>query len=306
MKTALLVLAAGMGSRYGGIKQIDPVGKFGEAILEYSVFDAIRAGFDEVVFLIRKSIEADFRDIVLARLPPSLRVRIAFQELDSLLRKEDLSLLGARTKPWGTGHALLCAGASIEASFAVINADDFYGHSAFLLVHDFLASADPARADFCMAGYRLKNTTSSHGTVSRGVCEVGPDSYLESVTEHLKISESPYASELADGSRIGFTGEEIVSMNFFGLTPGAFSLIEPRFRDFLRMNPGPDDEFFLPMAIDGLVRGGRARLRVLETEESWFGITYKAEREGAARKIADLCAAGTYPSPLWGGRHDRS
>lgn len=307
METALLVLAAGLGSRYGGVKQVDPVGPAGETILEYSVYDALAAGFDEVVFLIRRGIEADFRETVLGRLPAPLRSRLAFQELESLLAPGEAAAAreAGRTKPWGTGHALLCAASAIGSPFAVINADDFYGRESFRLVRDFLAARGPESRDWCMAGYELRRTTSPHGSVSRGLCGLGPDGRLASVTEHTAIEEAGgrFVSRggAAPGAELELGGGELVSMNFWGFTPAVFGLALPRFRAFLAEGRGsPKAEFYLPSLVDELVRRGEASVSVLPTPEAWFGLTYREDAPAARARIAELVRAGAYPSPLWG------
>jgi hypothetical protein len=302
--TSLLVLAAGMGSRYGGVKQVDPVGAAGETILEYSVYDALASGFDEVVFLIRRGIEADFRERVLARLPRSVGALLAFQELDSLLGPGDLAAAreAGRTKPWGTGHALLCAAEAIRSPFAVINADDFYGRASFRVVHDFLAARGPESREWCMAGYELRNTTSPHGSVSRGLCSVDAAGRLASVVEHVAVSEKGgrFSSRLADGSELELRGSEVVSMNFWGLAPAVFDLALPLFRAFLEQGrSSPKAEFYLPALVDALVARGEASVSVLPTPEAWFGLTYREDAGAARERVAALTAAGAYPSPLW-------
>ena len=301
-KTTLLVLAAGIGSRFGGVKQVEPVGPAGETTLEYSIYDALRAGFDDVVFLVRSSIEADFREAVLSRLPASVECRLAFQEMDSLLSPAELAAAAGRTKPWGTGHALLCAAPEITKPFAVVNADDFYGPESFRLVHDFLAASAPGSRDWCMAGFLLRNTTSEHGAVARGLCAVEDGGSLVSVTEHTRITKEggAFLSALSDGGSVRLTGTETVSMNLWGLSPEVFGLARPLFRDFLaRGAPSSTAEFYLPGVIDTLLSRGEARVRVLPTPEAWFGLTYRGDRAQAVARVAALHAAGTYPTPLW-------
>jgi hypothetical protein len=315
---SLLVLAAGMGSRFGGVKQVEAVGPDGETALEYSVYDALDVGFDEVVFLVRSSIEADFRAAVLSRLPRRIPYRLVFQELDSLLGPAELETVGAsgRAKPWGTGHALLCSAGAIRGSFAVINADDFYGREEFTDEAKGLAAGEDGSSGeiapaappvWCMAGFLLGNTTSPHGAVSRGICEIGPGGELLSVIERTRIERGPLglASTLPDGSTLALTGEEIVSMNLWGFTAEAFALIEPLFRGFLARLEGEDAagaEFYLPEAVNLLVARRLARVAVLPTPASWFGITYRGDLAPARARICDLLAAGSYPSPLWGRR----
>ncbi len=316
MKTKLLVLAAGIGSRFGGIKQVAPVGPAGESILEYSVFDALGAGFDEVVFLVRKEIEEDFSRTILSRLPSTLRYSLAWQAQDSFIPPEFGNLLVGRTKPWGTGHALLCAQTALEnggqVAFAVINADDYYGREAFSVVHDFLAISDPARSDFCLAGYRLSHTTSPFGPVSRGVCTTDSDGFLVGIEEHLSIAaemegeRKGFRSASPDGlTRARFTGTEPVSMNLWGFTPAVFDAGRSLFGDFLQdLRSAPEGarlraEFFLPGIVDSLVRAGQAQVKVLPVSESLFGLTYKEDLDESRRQIARLCEAGRYPVPLW-------
>lgn len=292
-----------MGSRFGGIKQVEPVGPAGEATLEYSIYDAARSGFDDLVFLIRGAIEADFRASVLARLPSSLRRRLAFQEIGSLLGADAAVAASARAKPWGTAHALLCAAAEIDAPFAVVNADDFYGRESLRLVHDFLASSSSDSREWCMAGYRLRNTTSPNGPVSRGLCSVDPSGFLLSVREQTAISQEGEAfhSVQPDGAKLDLGGDEVVSMNLWGLSPAVFRPAAELFQAFLAESAdSPSAEFPLPGLIDALLARGEARVRVLPTSDAWFGLTYREDRPDAARRVAALHASGAYPSPLWG------
>lgn len=307
MSTALLVLAAGMGSRFGGIKQVEAVGPCGEAILEYSIYDALRAGFDEILFLVRSEIEADFRARILSRLPPSLPHRLIHQELDSLTGR----INPARTRPWGTGHAVLCAAGAISHPFGVINADDYYGRASLALVHDHLEAQDPQGLDWCMAGFRLRQTTSPHGAVSRGLCARDPGGRLISVVEHPRIVETgaipgdkagqgAFLSLQAEGNPIPLGGDEIVSMNLWGFTPRVFDLALPAFRAFLDQDgASPTKEFYLPALVDRLVAEKQARVEVLETEDAWFGLTYREDLALARERILALVKEGFYPSPLW-------
>ncbi len=298
MDTGLVVLAAGMGSRYGGVKQVEAVGARGESILEYSIYDALKAGFSEIVFLIRSAIEGDFRDRILSRLPPTLRRRLVFQEMDSLV---DAGHPG-RTKPWGTGHALLCAAAGMDKPFAVVNADDYYGRGSLRLVHDFLDTGEPRGVDWCMAGFRLRNTTSAHGSVSRGLCRKDPRGRLVSVVEHTRIEEreGSFLSIRPDGGSTALGAEDLVSMNLWGFTPSVFPLALPLFHSFLERSGGSlSDEFYLPGLVDRLVAAGSASVQILETEDSWFGLTYREDLELARARIAGLVESGFYPEPLW-------
>jgi UTP-glucose-1-phosphate uridylyltransferase len=320
MMAKLLVLAAGMGSRFGGVKQVAAVGPAGESIIEYSVFDAVSAGFDEVIFLLRREIEDDFSRTVLSRLPKNLRRVLAWQDMESCVPPDCAGLLPGRTKPWGTGHALLCARKELEegapCAFAVINADDYYGREGLAAVRDFLATADPAGKDYCMAGYRLSRTTSPFGAVSRGVCATDESGYLRRIEEHLSIiREAPdsapvpgevFLSRLPGGAtRSRFTGAEAVSMNLWGFTTAVLDDAEALFRDFLanlRSAPGEErgrKEFFLPGIVDALVGSGKARVKVLPVSESLFGLTYRQDLDESRRRIAALSDEGRYPVPLW-------
>lgn len=313
MKTQLLVLAAGMGSRFGGVKQVEGVGPRGETVLEYSVYDALEAGFDEIVFLIRRSIEADFRRTVIARLPARVSWTLAFQETDTLLSRRDLAASSGRRKPWGTGHALLCAASKLDSPFAVINADDAYGKEAFALVHAHLSGRGAAEGpgesvtDCCMAGYALQNVTSEFGPVSRGVCSLGPDGYLASVVEHVSISREPggagFVSSDPQGGRTGLPGDTLVSMNLWGMGPEILPMAEGLFRGFLEARRSSQDaEFYLPSILDSLAREGRVRVKVLPTREKPFGLTYRGDIASTRGLIADAVARGEYPDPLWRDR----
>ncbi len=303
MKTQLLVLAAGMGSRFGGVKQIESVGPRGETVLEYSVYDALKAGFDEIVFLIRSSIEADFRKTVLSRLPPRINFSLAFQETDSLLTRKELAAATGRRKPWGTGHALLCAASRLDAPFAVINADDSYGREALRIVRSQLCRLSPGSVEFCMAGYGLGNVMSPWGPVSRGICAVDPDGFLRGVTEHVSVLEEhgDFVSVGASGVRTILPSDAPVSMNLWGLTPAVFPLADGLFRDFLERQAGSADaEFYLPYIVDSLVKLDKVRVRVLPTREKHFGLTYRGDLSETRARITRMIAEGVYPDPLWG------
>jgi hypothetical protein len=304
MKTSLLVLAAGMGARFGGIKQTTAVGASGETLLEYSVYDATGAGFDEIVFLVRRSMEKDFASIVLSRLPPRIKARLVFQEPDSPLGAAG-HIAAPRAKPWGTGQALLCASGALDSPFAVINADDFYGRPSFEAVHAFLASNAIDGPEYCMAGFRLADTMSPHGAVSRGVCELDVQGYLKRVVEHLAISMegSRLLSRLPGGDVAELAADTVVSMNLWGFTPSVFEPARRLFAEFLSANASsPVAEFYLPGLVNEIVAAGTARLRVLPTSGPWFGLTFREDLELARTRIAALAAAGEYPSPLWAER----
>lgn len=298
----LVVLAAGIGSRYGGLKQMEPIGPGGEAILDYSVFDARRAGFAKVVFVIRRDIEKDFRDVLGRRFESQIEVRYAFQELSSL--PDGILPPADRKKPWGTGHATLCAAAALNEPFAVINADDFYGAESYRVLSQFLSHPpSPAGRDtFAMVGFQLARTLSEHGTVARGVCQTDPAGDLVSVEELTSIERTSAGArnKEADGTYRELTGREIVSLNFWGFTPAVFEHLRRLFRDFLGKNLAhAKAEFYLPFAVDTLIRESRASVRVLPTSASWFGVTYREDRPLVMESIASLVRAGQYPARLW-------
>ena len=286
----LLVLAAGMGSRYGGLKQLDPVGPKGETLLDYSVQDAMRAGFDRVVFLIRRDIESEFREKVGARYDGKIAVGYAFQELDDL--PEGFSPPPGRTKPWGTAHAVWCARDAVATNFAAINADDFYGAETFRVMGEFLRGTDAQAhpAQFAMAAFRLGRTLSEHGTVARGICEVGGDGVLLGIEEMTDIARSSNGRIEAAGRVLA---DEIpVSMNFWGFTPQVFPLLREEIRRFLERESGSEKaECYLPSAITGTIESGQAQVRVLPTASDWFGVTYREDRERVVRSIAALAAS---------------
>jgi len=298
--TTLLVLAAGMGSRYGGLKQIAPVGPHGEMIIDYSIFDAIRAGFDKVVFVIRRDIEADFKQAVGSRFEGVIAVDYAFQERDDL--PAGYAVPADRTKPWGTAHAILAARHAIHDPFAVINADDFYGAGGYRLLHDFLAGTATTAGttpDWALVGFVLRNTLSDHGSVARGVCRCSAAGMLETVTEHLAIERDGAAAiDPPTGTR--FSGDERVSMNMWGFTPDVFGVLERAFGDFLAANrDNPKAEYQIPVVVDTQIQTGRRQVRVLATAETWCGVTYTADKPQVTAHIAALVQSGRYPSPLW-------
>ncbi len=294
-------MAAGMGSRYGSLKQMDGVGPSGEAILDYSVYDALRAGFGKVVFVIRHAFEEDFRSVFNAgRFGNRIGVEYVFQELDAL--PEGFALPAGREKPWGTNHAVMMGESAIDGPFAAINADDFYGRDAFASIGDYLRTAEGREGEYCMVGYRLQNTLSDFGTVSRGVCSVDGEGYLTSMVERTKIAREGDAIVYTDpdGSRHPLGADTPVSMNLFGFTPDYFRRSRELFRSYLAENiADPKAEFYIPFAVNTFIAGGQARMRVLDTTSRWFGVTYKEDRPDVAGKIAALVAAGEYPSDLW-------
>lgn len=301
VKPTLLVLAAGMGSRYGSLKQMDGVGPNREAIIDYSIYDAVRAGFGKVVFVIRKSFDKEFREIFSAEhFGGKIEVEYVYQELDCL--PEGFSVPEGREKPWGTNHALMMAAPAIHEPFAVINADDFYGADAYRVIGDYLSKLDGSQNDYCMVAYELSKTLSENGSVSRGVCTVSADDMLEGMVERTQIER------LADGRIVfhdGGTDEELaentpVSMNLFGFTPDYFAHAEAFFRDFLRER-GQElkSECYMPSVVNKLIHDGTSTLRVLHSSAQWFGVTYKADREPLVKRIRSLIAAGIYPEHLW-------
>lgn len=305
MKPSLVVLAAGAGSRYGGIKQIDSIGNHGECILDYSVYDAKRAGFGKVYFIIRKSIEKDFTERITSRISGFFPCEYVYQEQFSLLTKEqeETAKKAGRTKPWGTAHALLCAKDSVKEPFVAINADDFYGADSYKVMGEHLKNLTPESTDFGIVTYNLKKTMSRSGSVSRGICEE-KDGWLKSITEHTKISFDPEDSENVvsdfNGEKIKLTGNEWASMNFFGFTPAFFKGLEKFFDDFIKENAGSmTKEAFLPSAATEQIVSGTGRIKFLKTSGNWYGMTYKEDREKVKQGIEAEIMAGVYPEKLW-------
>lgn len=301
MKPTLYVLAAGMGSRYGGLKQLDGVGPHGETIMDYSIYDAIHSGFGKVVFVIRKDFEADFRDKILSKYEGHIPVEVVFQAIDNL--PEGYTCPADRSKPWGTNHAVLMAKDAIKEPFAVINADDFYGRNAFEVIAKELQRDHDGKGDYCMVGFRVGNTMTENGSVARGVCTTSPEGHLTSVVERTAISYDK------DGN-IVFTDENgdvqtldpktPVSMNLWGFTPDYFDFSEREFKKFLDKDlHTPKSEFFIPLCIDALIRNGEATVKVLDTDSRWFGVTYAADRPGVVEKLAKLHEEGVYPEKMF-------
>lgn len=290
MPLTLVVLAAGMGSRYGGLKQVDPVGPAGETVLDYAVYDALRAGFRRVVFVIRRDFEALFREKIGARYAGRVEVDYVFQSLDALPAGRQPP--SGREKPWGTGHAVWCARDAVTDNFAVINADDFYGADSFAQLAGFLTQR--RGTEFAMVGFRLANTLSEHGAVSRGVTSVDASGQLRSIVEQIGIEPKHV------GPGQTYSGDEIVSMNCWGFTPELFPGLDARFREFLRQRGSePKAEFYLPAAVSELIAAGQASVRVLPTESSWFGVTYREDKPRVQAALRELVAAGRYPATLW-------
>jgi len=294
MAPTLLVLAAGLGSRYGGLKQFDPVGPAGETILDYAVFDAVRAGFGRVVFVIRRKFEAAFCTQVAAKYAGRVAVDIVCQELDAL--PAGFAPPTGREKPWGTGHAVWCARDAIHEPFAVIGADDFFGRDAFQKLAEFLSADRNSKIEnrkFCMIGYRLDRTLSEHGTVARGVCEVGADGLLRGIVERTAIAPA----QLGRGD---LRGDATVSMNCFGFTPALFPALDAQLGEFLRAAGGDAKrEFYLPEVVSAMIARGEATVRVLPTPGEWFGVTHRGDRPRVVAALAALVQRGVYPAQLF-------
>ncbi|MDD4011096.1 MAG: hypothetical protein PHI83_03025 [Sphaerochaetaceae bacterium] len=300
MKPTLVVMAAGMGSRYGGVKQIDSVGAHGETLLDYSVYDALNAGFGKVVFVIRKDIEKDFRERLFDRVAANADATYVFQERTSLLTEAEQKLTADRKKPWGTVHCLLCSRDAVSSSFAVINSDDYYGKTAYSELAQYLSKLDDASTAHAMVGYLLKNTMSPAGSVARGVCNV-KDGMLVNMRENLKIEYCPQGivSHLPEGDKL-LTGEEIVSMNLFGFSRSIFGELEAYFENFKRTSLLAEKaESLLPDCAGLVVSSGRGSIKVFSTHEKWFGMTYKEDRQTVADNLAAMTRAGIYPEKLW-------
>jgi NDP-sugar pyrophosphorylase family protein len=299
MKPELVVMAAGMGSRYGGLKQLETVGPSGETVMDYSIYDAQRAGVERVIFVIRRELEAAFRKTVGARYERWMEVSYVFQELDSLPR--GFNVPEGRVKPWDTGHAVLSARSAVKAKapFIVINADDFYGSTAYNRLAHWLQE-NPAK--HAMVAFRLVNTLSEHGSVARGICRVATNGYLLSITEHTGLErDGDGAKEIGEnGQNIRFTGQEPVSMNLWGFQPEFMEELETRFAEFMTAR-GTElkAEFFLPSVVDALVTEGRWTVQVLDTPDRWFGVTYREDKALVEKRIGALVAQGIYPESLW-------
>ena len=298
----IVILAAGLGSRYGGLKQIEPIGPGGEAVLDYAVYDAHRAGFGKFVFVIRKDIEKDFRAAITHRFEEHVDVHFAFQELEMI--PPGYTLPTERKKPWGTGHATLCAAPQVTEPFAVINADDFYGAESYQLLAHLLRQAPPSNGPdpYAMVGFQLDHTLSEHGTVARGICETDAEGALLRVEELTAIRRQPegIANQEGNGVLRPLTGQEIVSLNFWGFRPSLFAHLDRLFAAFLEQNRNsPKAEFYLPVAVNSLIQEGTARVQVLRTPCHWFGVTYREDRPIVMQNIRALADAGAYPPALW-------
>lgn len=304
-KTALVIMAAGIGSRFGGgIKQLEPVGPNGEIIMDYSIHDALEAGFDRIVFVIRHDLEDDFREVIGDRIEKIAPVSYAFQELDDI--PAGFSVPEGRKKPWGTGQAVLSVRDIVNEPFLVINADDYYGKEVFKKIHDYMISEMDENApvyDVCMGGFILTNTLSDNGGVTRGVCEVGEDGVLKRVTETYNIVKTPDGLSASDkeGNPVTVRADQHVSMNMWGLTPAFIRELERGFPAFLQNLKEGDikSEYLLPTIIDQMIKDGRVKVTVLETQDHWFGVTYKEDKAGVAESIRALISQGVYPEKLF-------
>lgn len=300
MKPTLYVMAAGMGSRYGGLKQMDGIGPNNETIIDYSIFDAIRAGFGKVVFVIRHDFADDFKKVVIAKFADKIPVDIVYQELNKL--PEGFTVNPDRKKPWGTNHAILMGKDVVKEPFAVINGDDFYGQESFQVLCDELVKMEGKTGEYCMVGFPVKNTLSESGTVSRGVCQKDSNGYLTSIVEHTKIEENGgvIVNHNDDGTDTIVTPETPVSMNMWGFTPDYFKYSEDFFKEFLKENEKSlKAEFYIPTMVDHLIKTGEAKVKVLSTSSKWFGVTYAADKPTVLLQINSLISKGKYPKKLW-------
>ncbi len=300
MKPTLLILAAGMGSRYGGLKQIDPVGPNGEIIIDYSIYDALGAGFGKLVFVIRHYFEDAFKEKIGSKFDGLVETAYAFQELDAGLG--GFTLPPDREKPWGTAHAIGVGRDVIDEPFAVINADDYYGVDSFKMVADFLSGSEISPTDYAMVGFKLRNTLSEYGTVARGVCHCDNELFLQDVVERKKVQKRGMAACYfdEDGTEHALTGDEVVSMNLWGFHPAFFEYLQAGFKDFLREHgTEAKSEYFITIPVSDLVESGQIRVKVLPTHDNWFGVTYRQDKEIAQRCIRRLIEGGTYPNRLW-------
>lgn len=299
-KPTLLILAAGIGSRYGGLKQLDKVGPNGETIIDYSIYDAIQAGFGKVVFVIRESIEADFRAFFDKKLQGKIEVDYVFQETNKV--PEGIHFNTERQKPWGTGHAVLMAKEAIHENFAVINADDFYGREAYLSIVDYFNKPDKKATDYCMVGYELKNTLSENGYVSRGQCKSDENQFLFDVIERTHIERKGDKIVFQDENEklIELPKDTLVSMNFWGFDPSYFDFLNEKFSRFIEANQANlKAEFYIPSVVNDLIKEKRARVKVLHSKASWFGVTYQEDKAGVINNIQALITKGKYPNKLW-------
>ncbi len=300
MSSTLVIMAAGMGSRYGGLKQIDPVGPSGEIVLDYSVYDALEVGFNKVVFVIRRDIEAPFKEAIGDKYAGRIDVEYVFQELSNL--PEGYALPPDRSKPWGTAHAVLCCRQAVKDPFAVINADDFYGRDSFRILAENLSNYGVDEMRSCLIGFLLRNTLSEHGSVARGICQVGQDGHLTDIQERLKIEKVGNAArDSVDGGYVDLTGNEVCSMNMWGFTPAIFSGFEKYFIEFLDEKIEiPKSEFLIPEVIATLMERENFLVDVPESAEHWLGVTYSDDKPKVEAGIRQMVDNGKYPASLWG------
>ena len=301
MKPTLLILAAGMGSRYGGLKQMDQIGPSGEAIIDYSIYDAIRAGFEKVTFIIRKNIEKEFREVFENKLRGKIETEFIFQELEMV--PEGISFSSERVKPWGTAHAVWVAKDYIREPFVVINADDFYGAGSYQTIADYLMQDGMVNSsNYGMVGYQVRHTLSDFGSVTRGVCEASDDDFMKAVverTEIVKEGQQIYYIDKEEG-KVSLSGDELVSMNFWGFKPSIFDHFEKAFTEFINVNAGkPKTELYIPKVINDLVARDVASVKVLPSRDLWFGVTYREDKPVAVEHIRKLVEEGVYPDNLW-------
>lgn len=303
-KPVLVIMAAGMGSRYGGLKQIDPVDAEGHIIMDFSIYDAVRAGFEKVVFIIKKENEADFRSCIGDRMEKRVQVEYVFQDINNL--PEGFSVPEGRTKPWGTAHAVLSCLPVIDGPFAVINADDYYGQQAFRMIYDFLAShEDNEKYQYTMVGYLLENTLTENGHVARGVCETNEAGKLTEITERVRIENhenGPAYTEDEGKTWTGLAKDTVVSMNMWGFTKSILQEIHDRFASFLKVSLPENPlkcEYFLPFVVDELIREDKAEVTVLKSRDRWYGVTYKEDKPTVMKAIQTLKDEGCYPQKLW-------
>lgn len=301
-KPTLVIMAAGLGSRYGGLKQIDPVGPFGELIIDYSIYDAVKAGFEKVVFIIKEEIEKDFKEIIGNRIEKIVKTEYAYQRIDNL--PAGFSVPAGRTKPFGTAHAILSCKGIVNESFAAINADDYYGAEAFRLLFDYLSR--PKKGElypFCMIGYRLSNTVTDYGHVARGICSVDKGGHLTRIVERTRIEKRGESIRFTENGTdwTELDKDSIVSMNCWGFSPEIIGEIERLFIDFLSdENTDPlKSEFYLPFVVDTLIKEKKAEVKVLGTTDKWYGVTYKEDKATVVSAIAKLIEEGIYPERLW-------